>query len=146
MPQTKYWQTLVYGALICYTSQILHFSFLSSFFFFFLFVFFRAAPAAYGGSQAMGWIRATAADLHHSHNNAGSKPCLWPTPQLTATLDPRPTERGQGSNPHLVVASRIRFHCATTETPDIAFFKLKGFYYYFYFILGHTHGIWKFSV
>ena len=32
----------------------------------------------------------------------GSKPHLQPTHtiQLTATLDPRPPERGQGSNPH----------------------------------------------
>ena len=41
---------------------------------------FRAAPTAYGGSQARGLIGATA--------NARFKPCLLPTPQLTATLDP----------------------------------------------------------
>jgi len=64
--------------------------------FFFLF---RASPAAYGGSQARGPIRATAASLHHSHGNARSEPCLRPTPQLTATADPELTERGQGSNP-----------------------------------------------
>ena len=34
-----------------------------------------------------------------AHGNAGSEPCLWPTPQLTATPGPWPTERGQGSNP-----------------------------------------------
>ena len=47
-----------------------------------------AAPAAYGGSQARGRIRAVAAGLCHSHSNARSKTCLRPTPQLTATLDP----------------------------------------------------------
>ena len=52
------------------------------------FVFFRAEPAAYGGSQAGGQIGATAAGLHHSHSNAGSEPRLRPTPQLTAALDP----------------------------------------------------------
>ena len=41
-----------------------------------------------GGSQARGQIRGTAASLHHSHSNAGSKPHLPPTPQLTATVDP----------------------------------------------------------
>ena len=46
----------------------------------------RAAPAAYGGSQARGLIGAAAAGLHHS--NSESKPYLWPTPQFTATLDP----------------------------------------------------------
>ena len=49
---------------------------------------FRAAPVAYGGSQVRGRMEATAAGLHHSHSNAGPEPCLWPTPQLTAVLDP----------------------------------------------------------
>ena len=38
-----------------------------SFFFFFLFL--KATPVAYGGSQAMGQIRAVATSLHHSHSN-----------------------------------------------------------------------------
>ena len=57
-------------------------------------------PTAYGSSLARGRIGATAASLHHSHSNTGSEPCLQPTPQLTATLDPYTTEQGQGSNPH----------------------------------------------
>ena len=47
----------------------------------------RAAPTAYGGSQARSLNGAIAADLHHSHSNSGSKPHLRPTPQLTATPD-----------------------------------------------------------
>jgi len=47
-----------------------------------------AASAAYGGSQARGRIRAVAADLRQSHSNARPEPCLQPTPQLTAMLDP----------------------------------------------------------
>ena len=54
----------------------------------FIFCLFRAAPAAYGSSQARGWIRATAAGLHHSNSNARSEPHLWRTPQLTAVPDP----------------------------------------------------------
>ena len=44
----------------------------SNSFFFFLFVFclLRAAPAAYGDSQARGLIRATVAGLHHSHSHS----------------------------------------------------------------------------
>jgi len=63
---------------------------------------FWAAPVAYGGSQARGPIRAIAASLHQSHSNAGSLPHLQPTPQLTATPDPSPTEQDQESNlpPH----------------------------------------------
>ena len=53
-----------------------------------LFFFFLAAPMAYGVSQARGRIGAIAASLRHSHFNVGSEPCLRPTPQLTATLDP----------------------------------------------------------
>ena len=63
---------------------------LDFFFFFCLFAFSRAAPTAYGGYQAKGPTRAAAAGLHHnhSHSNVGSEPRLWPTPQLTAMLDP----------------------------------------------------------
>ena len=60
-------------------------------FFFFLFLFFvcfRAAPAAYGGSQARGQVGTVAASLHQSHSNARSKSHLQPTPHLTAMLDP----------------------------------------------------------
>ena len=54
----------------------------------FCFGLFRAAPAAYGGSQAKGQIRAVAAGLYHSNSNAGSELHLPPTLQLTAMLDP----------------------------------------------------------
>ena len=47
---------------------------------------FRAAPVAYGDSQARGWIRASS--LCHSHSIVTSEPHLQPIPQLTAMLDP----------------------------------------------------------
>ena len=53
---------------------------------------FRATPAAYGNSQPRGQIRAAAVSLHHSHSNSGSQTSLQPTPQLTAMLDPHPSE------------------------------------------------------
>ena len=53
-----------------------------------LFAFSRAAPAAYGGSQAKDLIGAVATSLHHSHSNVGSELHLPPTPQLMATLEP----------------------------------------------------------
>ena len=46
---------------------------------------FRAAPIAYGGSQARGLIGAVVAGLCHSH---GSELHLQPKPQLTAMPDP----------------------------------------------------------
>ena len=57
-------------------------------FIFYFFVFLRASSMAYGDSQARGWIGATATGLHHSDSNLGSKPHLWPTPQLMAVQDP----------------------------------------------------------
>ena len=58
--------------------QVLFFFFISfSLFSFFLF---RAIPGACGSSQTRGWIRATAADLLHSHSNTRSDPCLRPAP------------------------------------------------------------------
>ena len=59
---------------------------------------FRAIPTAYGGSQTKGRIGAIATGLQHSHSNARFEPHLWPTPQLTATPDPQPTEGDQGLN------------------------------------------------
>ena len=44
--------------------------------FFFFFCLFRAAPVAYGVSQARGQTGAIAAGLHHTHSNIGSKPHL----------------------------------------------------------------------
>ena len=55
---------------------------------FLFFVFSRAAPTAYGGSQAKGLIRAVAAGLRQSHSNTGSEPRLLPTPQLMLMQDP----------------------------------------------------------
>ena len=45
-----------------------------------IYILFRAAPVAYGGSQARGPIRAVAVNLHHSHSNARSGPRLLPIP------------------------------------------------------------------
>ena len=67
---------------------------------FFFFLLFKTAPVVYGGSQARGRIRATAAGLRHSHSHTRSEPRLQRTPQLTATPDPPPTDQGQGLNPH----------------------------------------------
>ena len=49
---------------------------------------FRATPAAYGGAQARGRIRAVATGLRQSYSNTGSELHLQPTPQLMARPDP----------------------------------------------------------
>ena len=58
------------------------------FFFFCLFAISRAAPMAYGGSQAGGQIGAIVTGLRQSHSNMGSEPRLQPILQLTAMQDP----------------------------------------------------------
>ena len=55
---------------------------------FIYFCLFRAAPAAYGSSQARGQIGTAAASLHHSHSNARYESHLQPTPQVMATPYP----------------------------------------------------------
>ena len=54
----------------------------------FYFCLFRAAPMAYGESQARSPIRAVVDGLSHTHSDTGSKLHLRPTPQLMAMLDP----------------------------------------------------------
>ena len=61
---------------ICALTYSTPFSQTFFFFFFCLFAFSRAAPMAYGGSQARGLIKAVAASLHQSHSNASSEPHL----------------------------------------------------------------------
>ena len=65
---------------------LFYFTLLFYFMLFYLFIYFRAAPMAYGSSQARGWIIATAASLHHSHSHIRFELELRPTPQLMATL------------------------------------------------------------
>ena len=55
---------------------------------FFFFCLLKAAPVAYGVSQARGLTGVVASGLCHSHSNAGSEPHLRLTPQLTAMPDP----------------------------------------------------------
>ena len=73
-------------------------------FVFIFFAFSRAAPAAYGDSQARGLIRAAAAGLHQSHSNTGSELHLRPT-QQHRILNPLSEARYQTHN--LLVPSQI---------------------------------------
>ena len=82
---------------------------------FFGFCLFRAVPAAYGDSQARSLMGATAASLHHSHSNTRSKPCLRPTPQVTAMLSP--LSEARDGTCILMDPGWIRFRCTMTETP-----------------------------
>ena len=63
--------------------------------FFLSFCLSRAAPTAYGGSQARGPTGAVATGLHQSHSKVVSEPRLQPVSQLMTTPDPQSTEPGQ---------------------------------------------------
>ena len=76
--------------------------FMRWFFLFIVICLFRAAPAAYGGSQARGAIGATAAVLHHSS-------------QQCQIFNPLSKTRVRTHN--LMDPSWICFHCTTTGTP-----------------------------
>ena len=88
--------------------------FILLFIYLFFFCLFRAAPTAYGSSHARGLIGAAAAtatatqdasrvcDLHHS-----SRQCRILNPLTEA----------RNWTHHLMIPSRISFHCATTGTP-----------------------------
>ena len=93
--------------------------------FIYLFRLFRAVPAACGGFQARGLIRATAAGLRHSHSNTRSKLRLQPTPQLSSQqrgiLNSLNKARDRTLN--LMVPSQIRFCCITTGIPINLIFK-----------------------
>ena len=77
-----------YHSILFFLIVSVSYFFIYFFCLFFFFAISRATPAAYGGSQARGGIRAVASGLHQSHSNTGSKPHLQPTPQLTAMPDP----------------------------------------------------------
>ena len=87
-PDSQQWQPKILNPLSHQGTPIFNYFFFFLFFFFFFFLLFRAASVAHGRSQARGWIGAVAAGLYHCHSHLGSKPRLWPTPQLTAIPDP----------------------------------------------------------
>ena len=75
------------------------------FFFFFFCLAFKAAPTAYGGSQARGWV-GYSCRLHHSSRQRRIFDTLSEARDRTRVL---------------VVTSRIRFLCATAGTPLLHF-------------------------
>ena len=79
----------------------------------FIFLLFRAAPEAYGGSQAQGLIRATAASHSHSHSNAGSEPHMrHHSSRQHRILNPLSEAKDRTHN--VMVPSQIRF-CRTMK-------------------------------
>ena len=74
------------------------------------FFFLRAAPAAYGSSQARGQIRGPAASLHHSHSNTGFEPCLRRKLKLLA-LPESLTHWAEARDRTCVLVDTSRVHC-----------------------------------
>ena len=90
---------------------------INDFFFFFVFLLFLG-PLPRGIWRFPGQGSNQSCSLCQSHSNAGSEPCLQPTPQLTATPDPQSTEQGQGPNPATswFLVGFVN-HCARKGTP-----------------------------
>ena len=85
-------------------------------YFFFFFCFFRALPAAHGGSQARNWIRAVAAGLYYSHSNTGCELCLWPTPQLAQHRILNPLSEARDQIRIIMDTTQARYLWATMGT------------------------------
>ena len=106
---------------------------LSFFFFFFFFGLFRAAPSAYGGSQARGWIQAVAASLYHSHSNARSESHLQLCHSSWQCQIRNSLSKAGDQTRVLMDTSQIRFCWATTGTPEFlnqqngCFFPIYGY-------------------
>ena len=99
-----------------YELAYLYFSPVDSFFFFSCL--FRAAPAAYGSSQARGRSGALAATLHHNHSNSGSKPHLQPILQLMQRRILNPPSKDRDCAHVLMDTSGVCYCWAMTGTPD----------------------------
>jgi len=74
-----------------------------------MFCIFRAKPVAYGGSQARGWIRTTAASPHHNHSNARSEPRLRPNHSSQQCWIHNPLSKARDWTCNLMVPSWIHF-------------------------------------
>ena len=84
---------------------------------FFVFCHFRGTPAAYGGPQARGPIRAVASGLHQSHSMPDLR-CMYNLHYSSWQcwiLNPLSEARDRTRN--LMVPSLIHFCCTTMETP-----------------------------
>ena len=108
---------------------LLFFSFFFSFLFIFylfiyLFLLFRAAPVAYGSSQARARIGAIVASLRHGRCNEGSKLCLQPHHSSLQCCILNPLSRAMDWTRVLMDISRVCFHWGTMGTPTHAFFNI----------------------
>ena len=84
---------------------------------FFLFFCFLGPHTAHKSSQARGHIGVVAFSLCHSHRTAKTEPCLWPTPKLTAMLNP--LSKARDWTCVLMNTSQILLRWATTGTPKL---------------------------
>ena len=96
-----------------YTIQNIYFFFA---FFFFFFFFFQGCTCIWRfPGQGSNWS-CSRQPMPQPQQRGIKALCLRPTPQLMATLDPQPSEPGQGSN-LLMDTNRIGFCWATMGTP-----------------------------
>ena len=110
---------------------------------FFFFAFLGPHPQNMEVPRRGGRIRAVAGGLHHSHSNARSEPYLWPHHSSRQHQILNPLSKSRDGTCNLMVPSRIRFHCATTGTPNITecgLFCYKIAWENIVFVLQRQHG------
>ena len=81
---------------------------------------FRAAPEAYGDSQARGWIGATAASLwpQPQQHQIQAELCLWPIyHSLWQRQIFNPLSKARDRTYILMDTCWVHYHCTTTGTP-----------------------------
>ena len=85
-------------------------------------IFLRATPIAYGGSQAMGPIRAAATGLHHSHSSDRSEPHPRPTHHSSwPHWIFNPLSKARNQTRILMDTSQVCYRQAMTRTPSLSF-------------------------
>ena len=87
------------------------------FWFCFVLLLFRAAPEAFGSSQARGPVEATAACLCCSHSNMGSDLICNPHHSSRQRWILGPPSKARERTRVLMDTSWLQFHCAKTGTP-----------------------------
>ena len=119
----QYFMVVFHCSITQWYIMVLYHGCSSTVLFIYLFMLFRAAPAAYGGSQARGWIRATAAgtatatamqDPSHIHYLHHSSRQSWIPNLLSEARDQTYV---------LMNTSRVCFYCITTRTPKLSILK-----------------------
>ena len=136
-PIIKYLTCLIFFTLFPFPNRAYYISLLDIFFYIIIIIIllFRAAPMAYGGSQARSQIRAPAAGLHHSHSNTRSS-VNYATTHTNARSLTNWAKPGIEPTSSWILAGFVT-HWAWWECPDL--FLMKYFYLFSSLLYSHPY-------